>query len=76
MRTFTTTVLVAGSAYARGLRHVYVGNVADRIRELSHTRCPVCHAVLVERSNYVTRSVALQDGACPRCATRVPGLWT
>ena len=27
-------VLVAGSAYARGLRHVYVGNVADRAREL------------------------------------------
>jgi pyruvate formate lyase activating enzyme len=69
-------VLVAGTAYAHGLRHVYVGNVADRVRELSHTRCPGCHAVLVERNNYVTRSVRLRDGACPHCATRVRGLWS
>jgi pyruvate formate lyase activating enzyme len=68
-------VLIAGSAYARGLRHVYVGNVADRVRELSHTRCSSCQAVLVERRNYVTRSVTLCDGACPRCGTPVPGLW-
>jgi pyruvate formate lyase activating enzyme len=68
-------VVIAGAAYARGLRHVYVGNVADRVRELSHTRCPCCYAVLIERENYVTRSVALRDGACPQCGARLPGIW-
>ena len=36
----STRVLVAAAhlAYATGLRYVYVGNVADRLVELSHTR--------------------------------------
>jgi pyruvate formate lyase activating enzyme len=33
---------VAGSAYARGLRHVYVGNVGDRLSAFQQTRCPEC----------------------------------
>lgn len=68
-------VVVAGSAYARGLRHVYVGNVADRVSELSHTRCPRCHGVLVRRRNYVTEAARLDRGRCPDCGTDVPGLW-
>lgn len=68
-------VSAAGSAYARGLRHVYVGNMADRVRGLSHTRCPGCHAVVVERSNYTTRIVSLQGDRCPWCGTAVAGRW-
>lgn len=66
----------AGSAYARGLHHVYVGNVGDRIAALQHTRCPACHAVLVTRQGYRTLDVRLVDGACPDCGTTVGGLWT
>lgn len=69
-------VSAAGSAYARGLRHVYVGNVADQVRGLSHTRCPRCHEVVVERSNYATRAVSLRGDRCPRCDTPVAGRWT
>lgn len=69
-------VSAAGSAYAHGLRHVYVGNVADRVRGLSHTRCPRCHAVVVERSNYATRAVRLRGDRCPRCDTVIAGRWT
>jgi pyruvate formate lyase activating enzyme len=68
-------VSAAGAAYARGLRHVYVGNLADRVRELSHTRCPRCRRVVVERHDYRTRSVSLVGGRCPDCATAVPGVW-
>ena len=66
----------AGMAMARGLRYVYVSNLASEVRELSHTRCAACHVVLVERDDYATRAVHLDaDGACPRCGAKAPGLW-
>ncbi len=68
-------VSAAGMALARGLRHVYVGNLAAEVGELSHTRCPSCREVLVRRANYATISVALAGTRCPRCATAVPGIW-
>jgi pyruvate formate lyase activating enzyme len=68
-------VLVAGTAYARGLRYVYVGNVADRVQELSHTRCPRCLEAVVRRHNYMTESMTLRNGRCPNCAIPIPGLW-
>lgn len=69
-------VSAAGAAYARGLRYVYVGNLADRMSELSHTRCPGCHAVLVERHDYRTLAVRAVDGRCGACGVIVPGLWS
>jgi pyruvate formate lyase activating enzyme len=67
-------VSAAGSAYARGMRFVYVGNVGQ-IDALSHTRCPSCHGVVIERRNYSTIGKRLLDGACPDCAVILPGLW-
>jgi pyruvate formate lyase activating enzyme len=69
-------VSAAGAAYARGLRYVYVGNLADRLPELSHTRCAGCRRVLVERRDYQTQSVALVAGRCPDCGRSAPGIWT
>lgn len=68
-------VTAAGSAYARGLRHVYVGNVSGSVAALQHTRCPACHAVLVARESYRTLDVRLVAGRCPDCATAIAGLW-
>lgn len=65
---------VAGSAYVRGLRHVYVGNVAAA-SALAHTRCPTCHAVTVRRCDYRTTSKRLDEGRCPECRTPLAGLW-
>ena len=69
-------VSAAGAAYARGLRYVYVGNLADRVSELSHTRCPDCHSVVVERHDYRVRTLHGPNGHCPRCGFAVPGVWT
>jgi len=66
-------VAAAGSAYARGLRHVYVGNLSGSAFE--HTRCPACHAVLVTRQNYQVLDARLVDGHCPDCGAAVGGLW-
>jgi pyruvate formate lyase activating enzyme len=69
-------VSIAGAAYARGQRYVYVGNVTSAFAELEHTRCPSCHATVIERKNYATVANRLKDGgACPSCATRISGLF-
>lgn len=68
-------VSVAGIAYAAGLQYVYVGNVADRVHALSHTRCPRCQEVVVRRENYAAQSVALREGRCPQCGDSIPGVW-
>jgi pyruvate formate lyase activating enzyme len=69
-------VSAAGSAYAKGLRYVYVGNLADRVTQLSHTRCAGCQRVVVGRHDYRALTVAVVDGRCPDCATTIPGVWT
>lgn len=68
-------VSVAGSAFARGMQFVYVGNVTGTFGELEHTRCPQCHTTVVERSNFATTKNVLASGACPSCGHRVPGLF-
>jgi pyruvate formate lyase activating enzyme len=66
---------IAGTAYARGMKFVYVSNMADRVSELSHTRCPRCYEVVIRRFNYTTIEVRLRGGACPSCGERIPGLF-
>ncbi len=68
-------VTAAGTAYANGLRFVYVGNVADEFSQLSHTRCPECQEVVVRRFNYATQENMLKDGRCAGCGTVIPGLY-
>ncbi|HEV8247273.1 MAG TPA: radical SAM protein, partial [Polyangiaceae bacterium] len=66
---------VAGMAYARGLKFAYVGN-ASNTAEFAHTRCPGCHQVVIHRHDHRTLQVRLNDGACPQCKARVPGVFT
>lgn len=67
-------VSAVGTAYAAGLRYVYMGNIAGQ-DELSHTRCPECTTVLVRRSNYTTVENHLDGSRCPHCRATIPGLW-
>ena len=69
-------VSAAGAAYAKGLRHVYVGNADHQIGELSHTRCPDCHTVVVERRGYEASIPPGHDASrCPECARPIAGVW-
>lgn len=63
----------ASSAYARGMPFVYVGNVTSDT--FSATRCPGCHAAVVERHDWRATKVDLIDGACAHCGFRLPGIW-
>jgi pyruvate formate lyase activating enzyme len=59
-----------------GLRYVYAGNQPARVGDLENTRCPSCHALLVERLGYLIRGYHLTaDGRCPSCGLQIPGRW-
>jgi pyruvate formate lyase activating enzyme len=58
-----------------GLKHVYIGNIADP--EGDQTRCAKCGAVLIERAYgyVVTKQRVGPDGKCPDCGAPVTGIW-
>lgn len=59
-----------------GLRYVYAGNLPGCVDDLEDTRCAGCGRVLVARHGYHIRAYDLTpDGACPACATPLPGRW-
>jgi pyruvate formate lyase activating enzyme len=60
-----------------GLRYVYAGNLPGRVGRWEHTWCPTCEAQLVERFGYRVLQYRITDeGCCPDCGTRIPGLWS
>jgi pyruvate formate lyase activating enzyme len=57
-----------------GLRFVYVGNVPGH--RLENTSCPECGMPLIERRGLSVASYRLDQGRCPQCERRVPGMWS
>src|SRR5215470_12219671 len=58
-----------------GLRYVYAGNLPGLVGPWENTRCPECGATVIERFGFEVLSTRLEGGACPRCATPIPGRW-
>jgi pyruvate formate lyase activating enzyme len=61
-------------AVAAGVRYAYVGNVA--FHPYGNTWCHSCKMKLIERVGYRVDSNLIQDGRCPKCGTRIPGVWS
>jgi pyruvate formate lyase activating enzyme len=75
----TPDMLTRAAAIGRqaGLRYVYAGNVPGRVGALEHTHCHACGERLITRYGYLIQEYRLtSDGACPSCATRIPGRWS
>jgi len=60
-------------AEAAGIKYVYIGNDLNLNGE--NTFCPKCKRMAVERSGYVVRQNAVQNGVCDFCGERIPGVW-
>jgi pyruvate formate lyase activating enzyme len=60
-------------AIQRGIRYVYVGNVARH--DGNHTYCHNCKRMLIERQGYFILSYHLVGSRCKFCDTRIPGVW-
>jgi len=59
-----------------GLHFVYLGNLPGQVAEFENTYCPHCGELLVERHGYLITDYRITDeGTCPRCGTKIPGVW-
>jgi pyruvate formate lyase activating enzyme len=70
-----TLVRAAGIGAEEGLRYIYAGNLPGDVGEWENTRCPGCRLTLIERFGFRIIKNRLVAGACPRCATPIPGRW-
>jgi len=58
---------------AEGLWFVYEGNVPGSGGE--DTFCPGCGSLLIQRSGFSSRQVAMQGGCCEQCGAAIAGVW-
>ncbi len=59
------------AAGRHGLEFVYTGNTGRN----NETRCNSCKRILIERVGYSVRSSIGENGSCPGCGNRIPGIW-
>ena len=71
-----TLLRAAEIGHEAGLRFVYAGNLPGQVGEYEDTFCPHCNYRLIRRNSYVINEYHITgEGTCPRCNTKVPGLW-
>jgi pyruvate formate lyase activating enzyme len=70
-----TLLRAAEIGRSAGLHFVYAGNLPRSVGNWENTYCPDCKELLVERSGFRVLRMAIQNGACGRCARRIPGVW-
>lgn len=63
----------AAVARAEGLRYAYIGNVPGH--RLQNTFCPFCGQELIRRNGYTVTADFVNQGQCPACRARIPGVW-
>jgi pyruvate formate lyase activating enzyme len=70
-----TMELAVAAGHRAGLRYVYCGNVAEQMNQ--RTICPVCGAIVIDRTGYmVSRRNLTAEGTCRKCGLMMPGVWS
>ncbi len=58
---------------AAGLHYIYLGNVLTE----SSTYCHNCGEKIIDRDGYALHANHITpEGQCPKCATKIPGIWS
>lgn len=70
-----TLLRAAEIGYTSGLHYVYAGNVPGMVGKYENTYCHSCNTLIIERSGFRVVKNKLNDGCCPKCSTRIPGVW-
>ncbi len=72
-----TLIRAAEIGQEAGLNYVYAGNIPGRVGEYESTYCPGCRTPLIERVSYTIRRYQLNaEGGCPKCGTKIAGIWS
>lgn len=58
-----------------GLRNVYPGNLPGAVGDRENTICPTCGECLIRRMGFIVTENRMSGDSCPRCRTRIPGVW-
>jgi pyruvate formate lyase activating enzyme len=75
-RTPAETLLTAREIGLRaGLKYVYAGNLPYQLGQSESTFCPQCGELLIERRGFQVASMRVKGGRCPKCNTRIAGVW-
>jgi len=59
--------------FEQGLRYVYTGNLPGDNGE--NTFCHQCGELLIARYGFQVRKNGIRQGNCPKCGTKIPGVW-
>lgn len=71
-----TLIRAAEIGQEAGLHFVYAGNIPGRVAEYENTYCPNCRTLLIARYGYIIQEYHIDEkGCCPKCHTRIPGIW-
>jgi len=57
-----------------GLRYAYISNLAPH--PANHTYCPRCKTPVIKRLGFKVLRNSLRSGQCPKCGTKLPGIWS
>ncbi|MDD5449988.1 MAG: AmmeMemoRadiSam system radical SAM enzyme [Candidatus Omnitrophica bacterium] len=72
----STPISILRRAYeigrAAGLNYVYLGNVPG---DGEDTLCRNCNELLIERVGYYVKKNIIEEGKCPKCRTKIEGIW-
>jgi pyruvate formate lyase activating enzyme len=68
-----TMIEARNTAHRCGLKYVYLGNIY--VPACGDTICPNCHATVVKREGYIVRNFITNEGTCPKCGQKIPGIW-
>ena len=62
------------AAKGEGLDFVYLGNVPGH--EAENTSCPGCGEVVIRRVGFRVLDNRIDNGRCPDCRRKIPGVWS
>lgn len=62
------------TARKAGINYVYIGNLPSH--RGSDTICPGCGKNLISRRGFLISEKSLNNGKCPDCNRKIPGVWT
>lgn len=68
-----TLEMAYNTAKKAGLKYVYVGNIKTKDKE--NTYCPNCGELVIERLIFDVIHNNISKGKCPKCKTKIEGVW-